>query len=569
MAASASIARYPVGVRRVDVAAGWTAVLALVVCFVACEGAANLEAAKRPCGVDLPPRVPAPRPEPVAGAPTVRGRLVTVAVTSFLLGDIDWAGELRNDAWHDYGFDLDGLQSTTESSDHHCFAGGLAYQADGPEGRDNGFARYFLRVLHNFTESRAVSKQTNDAIADGEHTLLFRIDGIADSGPQANVEVSAFVGGAAGSTPLFNGQDRWQVRESSVDGGDVSRPRTTYRGYVADDVFVATTRTTQPIEITFRGYRLRLPMREATLSLDLRSIRSGGCTTYGVLTGALVATDMREPIQRLAFEMFRTCYEDAVRLVVGTIGIQGDIRSDLSNGNSDLDCDAVSIGIGFVAVEASLGPVVPDEPVRDPCAGDGVVESDGALAGTCDTVPPYELAVTCGPVQRPDAVYPEHRASQPMCSQDRPRGPVCHGQWAGESDYNDSRIDCYCHEDCDDGENGRCYVYGYYCSYDECFGDADCAPEEVCVCRGGADGNHICLPADCRTDTDCLGGLLCRPTLHPECWNLGPPIGFYCETSADECGSHSDCAGPDGQGGCVFDPEVAHWLCTWSTCTTP
>ncbi len=83
---------------------------------------------------------------------------LTLVVQSWLLGDVNWEGELEPQAWLAYSVDLDGRRSTAETEDH-CDAGGLSYQVDGPEGQDNGFAQNLHPTLYNFSESRALSAQ--------------------------------------------------------------------------------------------------------------------------------------------------------------------------------------------------------------------------------------------------------------------------------------------------------------------------------------------------------------------------------------------------------------------------
>jgi hypothetical protein len=505
---------------------------------------------------DLEPRVPAPRPAPVEGAGEAGDAALVLAVRSFLLGDVDWRGNADPNGWTEYSFDLDGLASTRET-ENHCGTSGTAYREDGPRGLDNAFAGHFSWVLHNFTQSSAISAQSNLAVAEGARTLLLRFENLADRGAQSQVAVRAHNAGRMAASPSFDGSDVWPVRE----GSDAH-----YVGYVADDVFVSDA-TTQPLEITLQGYPLTLLVQRAVLSLDLRSLRAGGGLVYGVLTGVLGVEATSEAIRQLALEVFRTCNEGAVASVVAGVGHYSDIRQDLSNGDPGVPCDGVSIGIGFIATRAELGEGVPALAERAACSEGEPVRSEGVLAGTCEAVPPYEHAVSCVRVER-TAEIPEDRVAAPSCSEHRPRGPVCHGRWVGESTYNDERIACSCHEECDAGRNGRCYVYGYECSYDDCFTDDDCGASHVCLCAGGSSGAHICVPANCRTNADCEGGQSCSVTRPETCSNLGGVAGYYCRTASDGCRSDADC-NASGAGFCVYQGQTARWDCSYQHCTTP
>lgn len=76
-----------------------------------------------------------------------------------------------------------------------------------------------------------------------------------------------------------------------------------------------------------------------------------------------------------------------------------------------------------------------------------------------------------------------------------------------------------------------------------------------------------CLAGNCRTDSDCANGGYCSPTLG-QCGNYTGVIGYYCHTPSDECTDDSDCTGnpTSGPGYCMYSPEVAHWLCSYSHC---
>jgi hypothetical protein len=479
------------------------------------------------------------------------------------LGEVGWDGELDSFGWTTYGFDLDGLVSTPDSTDH-CKTDGLLYQQDGPGGVDNGFATRFAgQILPSFTVSRAPSAQTNQAIGLGTHTLLIQIVPAPPSGPASVVRAATYLGGSRDRPPCFDGTDIWPVRADSLLDGDLTRPRAVFVGHIADDVFVSTESATLSVEHSVRGYRLPLELHHAAISVDLRSIRAGGNLAYGVLTGALGVAEITETVRQLAFEAFRTCDDQAVRYVVENVASYRDIMADLSNGDPSVECDGISVGIGLVAVRVALGEVVPPLPARDPCAAGEPVQSDGVLAGTCDSVPANELAGSCARVERRQAVYGPSRASVPVCPPYRPRGPVCPAP-----NYTGA---CRCHEDCTAGVNARCYVYGYGCSYDECFTDDDCGPARLCDCNNGVYGNHLCVTSNCHTDADCPNGHGCSPTRAVVCGALGGVVGYYCHTDADDCTVAADCGiSYEEPGRCTYDANRLRWICSESYyCETP
>src|SRR5262245_29040801 len=107
------------------------------------------------------------------------------------------------------------------------------------------------------------------------------------------------------------------------------------------------------------------------------------------------------------------------------------------------------------------------------------------------------LIIACAPVAAPPS------PSKPSCSSERVHGDP-QRQVAGG---------CATDADCKAGRNGRCGPRSYeaptedICYYDACNVDADCATGAACACgNGSATGPHTCVPAACRTDTDCGDG---------------------------------------------------------------
>lgn len=107
--------------------------------------------------------------------------------------------------------------------------------------------------------------------------------------------------------------------------------------------------------------------------------------------------------------------------------------------------------------------------------------------------------VTCAPASNlPQRPVAEH------CDDDRPVGNLelrrepwqldpCSGGPGGVVPDQ-----CRTHDDCRGGMNGRCAgnsETGFLCTYDECFTDSDCGPDEACRCEGGvySDNNSMCV----------------------------------------------------------------------------
>jgi hypothetical protein len=133
---------------------------------------------------------------------------------------------------------------------------------------------------------------------------------------------------------------------------------------------------------------------------------------------------------------------------------------------------------------------------------------------------------------------------------------------------------CTSDADCTEGENGRCTGNahdGWQCTYDECFADSDCASAadgapQVCGCAAGpSSNNNVCLPGNCRLDTDCGAGGYCSPSLD-QCGDY--TLGYFCHVPKDECVDDADCVASIGKADayCAFNSDAGHWKCAAAHC---
>lgn len=156
----------------------------------------------------------------------------------------------------------------------------------------------------------------------------------------------------------------------------------------------------------------------------------------------------------------------------------------------------------------------------------------------------------------------KHRAAAVACDDQRPPGGA-RALFQGSECAQDT--------DCGAGRNGRCQDFRGIsaCTYDECAVDAECSSSGPCACEAAfwSDAN-ACLPGNCRTDADCLGGSgYCSPTFG-DCGNYAGVIAYYCHAPEDTCIDDSDCTGDEarGSGYCMYRPELGHWGCGYGQC---
>ena len=167
-----------------------------------------------------------------------------------------------------------------------------------------------------------------------------------------------------------------------------------------------------------------------------------------------------------------------------------------------------------------------------------------------------------GPLPEPES----HRSEAVVCDRERPLGEISTADAGGEAVTG-----CTTHEECTDGENGRCTLANRYerrCTYDSCFEDADCG-STVCACDGGwRSGSNTCLSGNCQVDADCGAGGWCSPSLS-DCGFFGGVEGYWCHTPEDTCTNDSDCPETGDFGGpgyCMYSQTLGHWECSYSQC---
>lgn len=249
------------------------------------------------------------------------------------------------------------------------------------------------------------------------------------------------------------------------------------------------------------------------------------------------------------------------------LGCGTDPASDTEPG-ADVGTPQPDTTIADTAVPDSTTPdtTVPDSTVPDASPPD-TTAPDTTIADT--TVPDTTAPDTTIPDVSPDVDgcrIPEpavHRPASLTCDPTRPPGDTPEDWGAPHGCESDA--------ECTEGLNGRCTGNGrdgWWCTYDTCFSDSECNGG-VCHCDGGfRSGANVCKPGNCQSDADCGAGSWCSPTLG-DCGEYGGTVGWYCRTCQDECLHDSDCEGSGpwgGSGYCMFDRNVAHWVCGYQMC---
>ena len=128
---------------------------------------------------------------------------------------------------------------------------------------------------------------------------------------------------------------------------------------------------------------------------------------------------------------------------------------------------------------------------------------------------------------------------------------------------DDYYSNCSKHSDCTDGVNGKC-ISGigmawslYFCTYDECATDDDCAEGAVCHCSA-TEAARCVVVGNCQVDEDCGQGGYCSPSTDNNCGGHMTTTGYHCHTAKDTCTDNDDCADDEY---CNYSTYDNRWNC--------
>lgn len=260
-----------------------------------------------------------------------------------------------------FGLDLDGRQSTRVSDDLCRRVKGAAcdVQQDGPAGVDNS---YGVNVLPLYDSATATSKELLEAMAAGEWTLLIRLRNDPMSASAAGLSGALLNGAPLGAAPALDGSDPWRPTFESVVAGDPDAPTVALSdSYIVNGVWVG---TADRMDLPF-GARGTVPVRSLTLVADL-SDETPRRLQNGVLAGFILAEDLVAEALTAAPKVDpRFCDQWSIDNILLQLEAASDLPSDGTH-DPNRECDAVSVGIGFSAVEVKLGPVAAPAPPEPP-----------------------------------------------------------------------------------------------------------------------------------------------------------------------------------------------------------
>ena len=314
-------------------------------------------------GTSFPPGEIPTRPD--AGATTAQGTQ-TFAIDTVFLGESDRVTKAPSTtAWKSYGYNLDGLVTTKDSTDV-CTAAVKTNQIDGNDGIDNAFGSVMVPILQTVLSLQTPSDTTTNGIHAGLYTLQIQIDGLPDGSAAVNgMNVRVYRSLRSGETaPAFDQTTDWPVLASSLASSDLGSALWQTTAYIADDGTFVATMPGDAVLLVPVFSDLVLPIRHATITFT-RSVPNR--LDQGTIAGVIGAADLIAESKKLAGEISFSLCGSAFDGVAQQMQQASDMFVDGTN-HSGAPCDAISIGIGFTATKiANPTQIVPDPVATDPC----------------------------------------------------------------------------------------------------------------------------------------------------------------------------------------------------------
>lgn len=320
-------------------------------------------------------RVPPPPPadNPAAGTDDT-----VLAVNELFVGDSDRQFNTDPQAWKQFGFNLDGLISSKNGTNHCKLVEGAtpsSVKPDGDEGIDNSFGANLIPIIGALAADP--SKAITESLTNGDFTLMLKLDKMEDpaSKPdQTGINAALYGGAELGSTPAWDGSDQWPVLPELLNNGDINDPKVKFpTSYIAGGTWVSGSAGNLNLTVSIQGFELTLTITKAQIAMKVAGAGTSASATEGVIGGVIETEPLIQQLKLIAGGFDPSlCASSTFESIAMQIRQASDIMSDGTNGDPNQPCNAISIGLGFNAKGVQLGAVAPPaEPPDDPCADAG------------------------------------------------------------------------------------------------------------------------------------------------------------------------------------------------------
>jgi hypothetical protein len=286
----------------------------------------------------------------------------TFAMQTILLGEgATVAGPPSPTAWQAFGYDLDGLVTTTSSKNVCTLTAGAppSNQLDGNDGIDNAWGNAVLPIIESALAGGAPSAAASAVLAAGGWTLQIQITGLSADPAQSarGLDAQLFVSGPLGAMPAFDQTTDWPVLPSSLaDGATIAGGALVHftNVYVVAGTLVATGASQPmllPLVVNWEIFNTSTPVSLPLIIHDptLTFVHATpNAASHGIIAGLLDMQALITALQTIAAYADQDLCPQTYVGFIPQIQQAQDILTDATN-KPGLLCDAISIGLGFTA----------------------------------------------------------------------------------------------------------------------------------------------------------------------------------------------------------------------------
>jgi len=320
-------------------------------------------------------RTPPPPPEDgVLGD----GPGTVFTITNLYLGDKLRDGSKDPNAWKQFGYDLDGIKSTKETT-NHCQpvegATDASVKTDGEGGIDNSFGANLLPILEGYVPDLAA---LNESMVEGKYAILLEVEDLGGGKDYLGLPAAMYFGRDLGAPPAWDGSDVWPLYCELLDDCQPSGTKQLADGnesvvrfpwsYVANGTWVSGSETTASISLNLQGIPIRLDIGQAIMAFDLDGASPPTGGTNGVIAGIIGTTHLIGTLAQLAGRLSSSlCDPATLESIKRSLKAASDIMVDGTQ-DPNAACDGISVGFGFEMKSAQLGEVQNAQELKpDPC----------------------------------------------------------------------------------------------------------------------------------------------------------------------------------------------------------
>jgi hypothetical protein len=296
------------------------------------------------------------------GAPTV------LAVNTLLFG------EGTSGQWKSLGFNLDGLVSTSLSTNlcklNDGATASYAYP-DGNDGIDNSFGKNLLPLILDIDPTWVTD--VNNSIQEGNFTALLEIGCLPATGDASGLSTKLFAGETLGMAPKWDGTDMWPVEPDLLtnpkdpQSSSLVFPQCSVSGTTFSAGKNGTIVLTIPLMAMGVSTSIKLTLYAAQLTMTLSADRLSA--TGGVIGGVLNTEEFVNQVNNVGV-LLGLCGSSVLSGLVTQVRQASDILDDGTQDPTQT-CNGISVGLGFTMLPAQIGIVGPPAPSEATCPDAG------------------------------------------------------------------------------------------------------------------------------------------------------------------------------------------------------